>query len=86
VRSKRTTGEPPEREAWVHLTGLLLGTQLLFVLVASRLAGVRSPLGRTIVVLGISIIAAIVLLVRRLPQRQEAIVALGPSDTRTAAS
>jgi len=49
-------------------TILVLGAHLLFVLVASRVAGIRSPLDRTILVLAVSAVAAMAVLFGGLQQ------------------
>jgi hypothetical protein len=48
---------------------LVLGAHLLFVLVASRVAGIRSPLDRTILVLAVSTVAAMAVLLGGLHQK-----------------
>ncbi len=70
---------PPERSP-ARSAILVLGAHLLFVLVASRVAGIRSPLDRTILVLAVSTVAAMAILLgglqqmgRRLPRQEETI-------------
>jgi hypothetical protein len=63
----RVRGTSPE-DAPAQSAILLLGTHLLFVLVTARVAGVRSPLDRTILVLVVSAVAAMAILLGGLQQ------------------
>ena len=79
-RARRAADKASPRHLWAHPTTLLLSAQLLFALVASRLAGVRSSFGRTVVVLVLSTVAAVVLLVFKLGKQSETIDSPGEKD------
>jgi hypothetical protein len=67
ILHSRVRGYSPE-EVPTQSAILVLGTHFLFVLVAARVAGIRSPLDRTIPVLVVSTVAAMAILLGGLQQ------------------
>jgi hypothetical protein len=80
-RSAPAESEDAPQEVWARSTGLLLSTQLLFVLMVARLGGVRSSVARTVLVLAVAIIVVEVLLLKRLGRRREAAMPTADSDS-----